>query len=148
MGRLQGVEICPNYLVALNALAFPEQNLYSAHEIAQMVPLYGIEIYWHLRHLNRWSDVYLPNATGAPELYPLKILPEGRWRSKRLGEWFFNLSWGDVLEGWELRRKQSKFARLYPASEEALFNEHVCKGHFGAYQGKTLRAVNEWRSPS
>src|SRR5215207_9589054 len=37
--ELEGVKLCPNYLVTTNALAFKERSLYVAHELTQMVPL-------------------------------------------------------------------------------------------------------------
>ena len=37
----RGVRLCPNYLVTASTLDLPERDLYTAHELAQLVPLFG-----------------------------------------------------------------------------------------------------------
>lgn len=138
-GRLKGIELCPNYLISLEAMRLPARNLYSAHELAQLVPLFGLDIYWRLRWLNRWTETFLPNATGLPQLFPYTSIPEKPRFAKQLAEWILNKEFGNWLERWELKRKQNKFAR-FDVNGETRFDAHVCKGHFGGYQQKTLQA--------
>jgi len=69
LGRLavfQGVRLCPNYIISQRALEFPAHNIYAAHELAQMVPISGMEVYDRIRVLNPWMEHFLPNAHGAP----------------------------------------------------------------------------------
>jgi hypothetical protein len=40
LARRLGDELCPNYFITTQALAFPSQDLYSAHELVQMAPLF------------------------------------------------------------------------------------------------------------
>jgi hypothetical protein len=47
-------------------MVFPDKTLYSAHEIAQMVPLFGLDVYHLLRKQNDWMLSFLPNAQGMP----------------------------------------------------------------------------------
>jgi hypothetical protein len=54
--------ICPNYILSENAFLQSDQSLYTAHEIVQMIPLHGIEIYKRFRDVNRWTEIFLPNA--------------------------------------------------------------------------------------
>jgi hypothetical protein len=69
IAKLEGIHLCPNYLVTTNALVLKERSLYVAHELAQMVPLSGMEIYDEMRQLNDWVYDYLPNASGAPQAH-------------------------------------------------------------------------------
>jgi hypothetical protein len=52
LARLIGDHLCPNFLLTENALTILDQNLYHAHEIVQMIPLYGYAIYQRMRQLN------------------------------------------------------------------------------------------------
>ena len=76
IAKLEGIHLCPNYLITTNALELKERSLYVAHELAQMVPLSGMEIYDEMRRLNDWVDDYLPNASGAPELSQMAQISE------------------------------------------------------------------------
>ena len=62
----RGYSLCPNYILAERALHFPDHNLYTAHEVVQMMPLSGLNIYAHIRQINSWTTTFLPNAIGLP----------------------------------------------------------------------------------
>ncbi|MGZ9223643.1 MAG: hypothetical protein ACXW4Q_16180, partial [Anaerolineales bacterium] len=68
LAKLEGVNLCPNYLVTTNALELKERSLYVAHELAQMIPLAGMKTYREIRRLNLWIHDYLPNALMEPEM--------------------------------------------------------------------------------
>jgi hypothetical protein len=69
IAKLEGVNLCPNYLITENAFALTARSLYTAHELVQMIPLSGREVYTEMRRLNAWTADYLPNAKGVPEGY-------------------------------------------------------------------------------
>ena len=50
----------------MRALELEQPGLFVAQEVAQMVPLFGLETYAELRARNQWVDEYLPNAEGEP----------------------------------------------------------------------------------
>ena len=60
--RDRAITLCPNYFLAESALRLSTQNLYTAHELTQMVPLFGLPVYQAMRRLNTWTDRFLPNA--------------------------------------------------------------------------------------
>ena len=66
LGRLEGVEICPNYVISVDALEQFEHSFFTAHELAQMVPLYGVDVYKALLATNDWAQRFLPNAFAVP----------------------------------------------------------------------------------
>lgn len=58
-------KICLNMFMAEDALSLPrkEQDLFAAHEVLQMVPLWEREgIYQRFLSVNRWASYFLPNA--------------------------------------------------------------------------------------
>ncbi len=140
LARRQGVVLCPNYVLSENALEQSKQDLFIAHEIAQMIPLYGHPLYWEFRSHNDWSCHHLPNAgellAGAPE-YNLGH----KWQRVKIGlEYLLGGRLGDWLEHWEYQRKLRRFAHdlHQPDSAAQLDAQHV-KGHFNDYGNPVLR---------
>jgi hypothetical protein len=137
VGRLLGDTLCPNYLISEDALSLEIRDLFAAHEFAQMVPLFGFEVYDRLRSANAWVYEHLPNAY-APLRREREHAPGAFGRAcKRAAEWLLGGRLGDALERWEMRRKQRKFApRMTTESRARLDRDHV-KGHFEDY-GQTV----------
>ena len=140
----RGVVLCPNYLLSERALAFEERNLYSAHEVAQMVPLTGFTTYQRLRAANGWVAEFLPNADGpprshgAPPRFRLARHMTERALGGRLGDW---------LEGWEMRRKVRKLGRVAGDNREAAYSADWCKGHVNGHEQRILTTYTErWRA--
>jgi|SRR5215208_6376754 len=135
--KLEGISLCPNYLVTLNALELNERSLYVAHELAQMIPLSGMEFYSELRRRNAWTDEYLPNAGLAPEL------PQGVKQAqeysvmRRVLEALSRLPFANWFETWEMHRKIARLSREQSASFESYFSSEVCKGHVDRH-GETV----------
>lgn len=138
-----GLHICPNYFLAERALHIQTQNLYTAHELAQMVPLSGMPVYRSLRKANQWTQEFLPNATGAPSL-PGQSKPNYHQAAPRTGSRLAEALLGarpsKGLDHWEMSRKIEKFRHHYQGWEEAEFSPDVCKGHFNFHQHRTIQA--------
>lgn len=144
MAARQGITLCPNYFVAERALAFQTHNLYIAREIAQMVPLTGFTMYQRLRHLNRWTGDFLPNAEG-----PSKMIENGvsRGRAFRSSlEMLLRTRAGNWLEQWEMHRKINRFSHDHRANNETSFTPDWCKGHFDAHSQRILREYDQKRA--
>jgi hypothetical protein len=141
VAKLEGVGLCPNYLVTTNALEFKERSLYVAHEIAQMIPISGLDIYKEIRHRNAWVEDYLPHAVDAPvspEALEPGISPSMAQTNLEL---IFSLPFGDWLEQWERRRKISRLRREQVSSFESFFSADVCKGHIDRHAENVVRAL-------
>ena len=141
--KLEGVSLCPNYLVTTNALELKERSLYVAHELAQMIPLSGVEIYGEMRRLNDWIADYLPNALKAPEL-PQEVKPvQKRSVIQRILEILFSAPFASWFEKWEMDRKIERLTREQSSSFESYFSADVCKGHIDKHRQKTEYAIQE-----
>lgn len=156
----QGVLICPNYFLSERALALAEQDLFAAHELAQMVPLAGFDVYQRMLVLNSWAASYLPNAfeddhgaalatRSESTVEPPGLIDTVAWFAKRPLELFLRLPPGGWIERWEMSRKIAKFNALYPPDQgdptierqgEVAFSPDYCKGHFN-YHGQRILAT-------
>jgi hypothetical protein len=134
-----GYTICPNYVVAEDALVQQRRDLFIAHEVTQMVPIFGRQVYDEMRRQNDWSSDYLPNAVNA--YYTIDEHSSGMfWMSiKGLAEILLGGVVGDQLEAWEHRRKVRRFHQEKRAdSSEAQLDRSQVKGHFDDFGLKVL----------
>jgi hypothetical protein len=145
----RGVALCPNYFLAERALDFQTRDLYTARELAQMIPIAGLELYQRMRQLNRWTADFLPNAGGSPQRV-LTVAPPsppvrfGRW----LAQGLLQTAAGAGLERWEMKRKIRKFTRQSHATSrngtiESAFCPDWCKGHFENHGRRILDTFNQ-----
>ncbi len=69
---------CVNYLVTADHLAIPDRNLFTATEIAWLLPTVGADLYRQLVAANDWVRTFLPNwrprpTDGVTELPPSRL---------------------------------------------------------------------------
>jgi hypothetical protein len=136
--RLTGTEICPNFVLAEDALAQTRRDVYIAHEVVQAVPFFGGALYERLRAENGWTDSHLPNALGSP--HPGEVRESG-WAGapvKRLLEWALGGGLGDRIEAWEKARKVRRFEAMRQAESAARVDDSQVKGHFNDHGGNVL----------
>lgn len=137
--RLRNIEICPNYVLASDQLVQTRQDLYIAHEIAQILPLSNHELYQQLRDQNPWTHTHLPNAT-----FPMHNL--GNLKLNKIGsilkrglEFVLSSPIGNWIEQWEYRRKSKRFVQQAKApTASAQIDEGHVKGHFNDYGHRVL----------
>lgn len=132
--------LCPNYLITSSALELPEQDLFTAQEMARMVPVGGIELYRKFRQANSWAESFLPNAAGYPREFANES-PDGRTRL--VVEKVFNNPVARRLEKWEMQRKIRKFSNMAGENNETRFSADLCKGHFDGHKRRTLEAFED-----
>ncbi|WP_376792334.1 hypothetical protein [Thermoflexus sp.] len=134
-----GIALCPNYFLSERALALEDRNLFTAHELTQMIPLFGGPIYQHMRAQNAWTARFLPNADGPPWSAEV-VATGGRWIRAGL-EAIGRAPPGAWLEAWEMRRKIRKFSTR--EGGEVRFDPDHCQGHFDGHGQRTLAAFAE-----
>ncbi len=141
--KLEDVNLCPNYLVTTSALELKERSLYVAHELVQMIPLSGMEIYREVFRLNNWITEYLPNISMASETLQSVMPVQKHSTLQGVLEIFLRLPFGDWLEKWERQRKIARLRREQSTSFESYFSADVCKGHIDRHGQKTESAIQE-----
>lgn len=135
LARPFGDKLCPNYVLSHAALLMADQSFHTARELAQMVPLFGLDVYEQVRAVNQWSLRYLPAAQNPPPR-PAEIYLQWWMRTlKSMAEGLLRTRFGDCLEAWEMKRKIRRLQRMPGAqSPSVVLNAEQCKGHFRGTQ--------------
>jgi hypothetical protein len=129
-------------VVAENALELGDLSIYDAHELAQMVPLCGHDIYHHLWASNPQVMLHLPNARAWPT--PEERVQPVAQAFKRGAERLLGGAVGDWLEAWERRRKIDRLRRQQTApTAEIVLSMDQCKGHFDRHRARVLAAYQD-----
>jgi hypothetical protein len=140
VSRVWGWTICPNFVVAADALSQRRRDAYIAHEIAQAIPLADSDgVYAAFRQANAWTTQHLPNAlTAFPRREHAKVGRVGRV-IQRFGEWLFKGRLGDNLEMWERERKLKRFAaQAERKNSAAQIDPSQVKGHFNDHGARVI----------
>ncbi len=136
--RLAGVVLCPNWLLSSDALELEERSLFAARELAQMVPLAGVENYRRMRRLNPWTEDLLPNAAGPPFAVAEMSAPQGPLA--RVAERMLMGRAGAGIDRWDRRRKTREIVRQHPDAPEIVLDSRQCKGHVHSHGGRIRSA--------
>lgn len=139
--RLQGYTLCPNLIVSETTLEWRLHDLYSAHELYQMIPISGMNVYSKLIKANEWAKKFLPNGWQTSEA-PKNGETSGVSLLKFL-ELPLQGKLGDQFEKWEMNRKIARFSKQPGFGEETIFNAEVCQGNFHHHRKWTYTAFEE-----
>jgi hypothetical protein len=138
----RGYVLCPNFLLSTDHLWLSERNLFTAHEVVQMVPLERNPWYGAFIEANGWVADFLPNAFAGQtaEARPGSVRP----MSDRLVAGLLSARVFDPLERWEMRRKVRRLSRrLEREGGSVAFSEDECRGHFAAHDARILAAYRQ-----
>ena len=141
--HLFGHTLCPNLIVSENALEWPVQDLYSARELCQMIPITGLDVYSRLLKANAWAKEFLPNALMESNSLLSGNLQERVPVLQRMIEFILRGSAGERFEQWEMNRKIARFSKQAGFGEETVFNSEVCQGNFHHHRKWTRDAFQE-----
>jgi hypothetical protein len=139
IGRMRGVTICPNYVLSETNLTQTRRDIFLAHEVAQMVPIYGSDCYRRFREVNNWSYQQLPNAVD-----PFFDEPEIQLGTSRIIKHVLEIVFGGAIgnwfEHWEYRRKLNRFSvDLQTPNSSAQVDDTQIKGHFNDHGHPVLQ---------
>jgi hypothetical protein len=137
---------CCNYFIDTDHLEIEEKNLFTATELATMIPLFGSRLYLRMMDTNRWVANYFPN-------YKINSVENLIQHESRLKTFFENfLKWRifDRIERYFMRTTISRWRSLYEKQYNTndfniafKSNEFVSKNHPNHYQKKILRCYDE-----
>jgi hypothetical protein len=138
----QGYVLCPNFFLSTDHPRLSERNLFTAHEVVQMVPLERNPWYGAFIEANGWVADFLPNALagaaaqGRPD--SMRRMPA------RLVAALLSARVFDPVERWEMRRKVRRLCRrLEREGGSVAFSPDECRGHFAAHDARILAAYRQ-----
>ncbi len=136
--KLAGSVICPNLVISERALEWRQKDLYSAHELCQMIPITGADVYARLRQINAWTKEFLPNADGAPNPLESKNVA-----LNKIFEFPLRGKLGNRVEAWEMNRKMARLTRQNGFGLETTFTADICQGNFDHHGARTLQLFQQ-----
>ncbi|HTJ48077.1 MAG TPA: hypothetical protein VL443_01390 [Cyclobacteriaceae bacterium] len=133
---------CINYFVDTQHLEIEEKNLFTATELATVIPLYGAEYYKQLCDSNQWLLGIFPNYTPRPIT---QVPPSHIGRGKKFIEGFINLMFARQINTFFMnmfsKRVKRIYQRDYPAKDfQVAFKtkDYASKNHPRHYQRKVM----------
>jgi hypothetical protein len=136
---------CINYLLAADRLEIPDHDVFTATEIAWLLPTVNPSIYGRFLEANAWIEDYFPNwrRRGGDRVAPLAGGP-----AKSLTEGLADLLGGGRLDDLSHRlisgRNQRRYGHLDVRHEVALRTEkHASKHHPRGFQERVLNRLDD-----
>ena len=133
---------CVNYFVDTEHLEIEEKNLFTATELATVIPLYGAEFYHELLEGNRWLLKFFPNYKPRSSDEVPANRPGGM---KKFMESCINVMGGNRIERYfmqkTLQRWMNVYGKKYDRQDfEVAFKtkNHASKNHPRHYQKKII----------
>lgn len=135
LGRLLGDDLCPNYILSEESLELSQRDFFTAHELAQMVPVFGGKVYQQMLRANEWARVYLPALAPVAEAVDHR---RGSAPGPGLLERVLRKSAFDGWERWELDRLRRKLRAEARHDAEVVLTAQQCKGHTGLHRAAVM----------
>ncbi|MBT1698968.1 hypothetical protein KK083_18890 [Fulvivirgaceae bacterium PWU4] len=139
---------CANYFVDTQHMVIEEQNLFTATELATVIPLQGAEYYEQLlKKNNPWLLRYFPNFVPRQ----VKEVPAARHGLlKKIMEAMLNIFFGNALERFFMFTTLRRWKKLYQESYDAAdfgiafkTKKYVSKNHPKNFQKKVMERYQQ-----
>lgn len=133
---------CMNYYIDEQALLIEDQNIFTAIEVATLLPVSGKETLDSFFEANNWCYRFIPGFNRAASSAEQPASP---W-IKRFAEWILDNKTSDLLDKWLLRvttdrwqRKHNKGLRNKNGyAMQLITGRHFSRSNPGAFQEKIL----------
>ena len=136
---------CINYLLAADRLEIPDHDVFTATEIASLLPTVNPSIHDRFLKANSWVEEYFPNWDPRCD-YEIAQLSRGVF--KNLAEGVADFLGGRRLDDWShrliSRRNSRRYGHLDVRHEVALRSEkHASKHHPRGFQERVLGRLDD-----
>ncbi len=134
---------CVNYFIDEHHLEIEEKNIFTATEVATLLPIYSAELYQSFIEANGWVRQFYPRS-GLQSLDTISRANGSRLRN--LAEWPFTGRLGDQLDRWCMLKTMAywrrKFTNIQPEQFAVALKSrtYVSKHHPQNFQNKVLHA--------
>ena len=142
LGRLTalfGNTLCPNLIISDQALEWQQQDLYSARELCQMIPIFG-SASLYAAPTNQFLDKFFSAECFVRARPRTERIYRSHRDCKSLFEWPLRRAFGDRIEAWEMNRKIKRFTNQAGYGAETQFNRDICQGNFNQHGLQTKAA--------
>ena len=138
---------CVNYFIDEKHLEIEEKNLFTATELATIIPLYGSKQYENLQEVNSWLAEFFPNYTprSTSDVPSLKL----SW-PKKVFEGLISLCFANKVEKYLQNATRARWKRLYEKSYSASdfkvafkSKPHASKNHPRNFQRTIIEVYDE-----
>ncbi len=137
---------CVNYFIDSDHLEIEEKNIFTATELATLIPLCGNHYYSRLFENNKWLKEFLPNHC----LKSVDTTPSAPSNLKKIVEKMINLLGGSLWDTLLMKLTNSRWRRIYSKqynSEDFKIafktKKHASKNHPKFYQKKVVNQYLE-----
>jgi Nucleotidyltransferase domain len=113
---------CINYFVDTDHLEIPDRNIFTATEIATIIPTYNPSLYSKFMNANQWIHSYFPNFQQKQFAEQEEV--ESSW-VKRMSENLFGGTLGNQLEKFCFRITTSKWREKFRSMNEHEFENNL-----------------------
>lgn len=137
---------CVNYFLDEDSMHIPDHNLFTATELAWLIPTYDQEVYEQLMQENEWAESILPNFRREPVV---PVVPRRQLAIKYLGELCFPAWFGDKIDRMMMRMTMKQWRKKFPHFTQEEFDlamrskRNVSKHHPSNFQVTTLARLDE-----
>lgn len=137
---------CVNYFVAEDNLTVPDKNMFTATEIATLLPVNSDKVIFDFIQANSWIKNYLPNSDSGSLTVPPSCLKPAY---VKFIEKMFTGELGNKTDQFFLKLTLSKWKRKFSQFNTAEFElnmrskKNVSKQHPSGFQAKVMNAFNE-----
>lgn len=133
---------CLNYFIAQDNMEIEEKNLFTATEIATMIPVFGNFVKRSFFESNQWIRTFFPHF----EIDEMENVPFNKTITlKRFFEFLLNGKWGDKIDAWFMKKTMKHWEAKYGnhfSDEEFMITfksgKNVSKHHPQNFQKKVL----------